>query len=276
MIILIIVISTFFLSLLLVTPEIVKSYKKIPTLRNLSGEDRKKRIDKWLNNNPKFNKSISELQKVKPFITHHIWVMIKTISFIFCLPIFVFRMALSVRFGPAILWRFPFNIYDIWSLIFISLSFYYATIESYYISITLANIVLITNVYSIGSNFEKEDGRLKIFKVPEHKLHLSEIITEGLIVLLSFSSVYYSIDKLIPNSFSNKLSIFDSIYYSLMTGTTVGYGDIAPTSLISKSISMLEVIFGIFFLVVIISVFISVWLNRQSIIKGTNDAKNEN
>lgn len=58
-----------------------------------------------------------------------------------------------------------------------------------------------------------------------------------LILLLALGMTFYHVEE--------KWSWFDSLYFSAMTITTVGYGDLAPTSEISKMFTMLYVFSGL-------------------------------
>ncbi len=61
--------------------------------------------------------------------------------------------------------------------------------------------------------------------------------------------------KFIPKN--RKLIYFDSLYYSIITLSTVGFGDIAPLTWYSKIAVSLEVIIGQFFLLLTIGYFFS-------------------
>jgi voltage-gated potassium channel len=45
-----------------------------------------------------------------------------------------------------------------------------------------------------------------------------------------------------------RISFVDSLYYSVATITTLGFGDIAPTSLLVRALTGLEVVSGIMML----------------------------
>lgn len=70
------------------------------------------------------------------------------------------------------------------------------------------------------------------FKSPEI-LSLSFL----LVLLLALGMTFYHVEE--------NWSWFDSLYFSAMTITTVGYGDFAPTSEISKAFTMLYVFSGL-------------------------------
>lgn len=80
--------------------------------------------------------------------------------------------------------------------------------------------------------------------------------------------IYYLIDVLDPTAFSGRYTegeqdfqasghILTFIYYSFVTLTTLGYGDIVPISAAARSISMAEAILGQLFIAVILGQLVS-------------------
>lgn len=66
------------------------------------------------------------------------------------------------------------------------------------------------------------------------------------------------IDEVVKFIPKNRILIyFDSLYYSIITLSTVGFGDIAPLMWYSKIAVSLEVIIGQFFLLLTIGYFFS-------------------
>ncbi len=51
-----------------------------------------------------------------------------------------------------------------------------------------------------------------------------------------------------------KWSVFDGLYWSMITATTVGYGDIRPLKKVSKTLSILIALLGLMFTGLIIAV----------------------
>ncbi|BET21275.1 ion transporter [Solobacterium moorei] len=97
---------------------------------------------------------------------------------------------------------------------------------------------------------------LKVFKVAraaKYSKSLSVIIDvfkqskEPLMAVGTLSAAYVFISALIifnvePDSFK---SFFDAIYWAIVSLTTVGYGDIYPTTTIGRAVAMVSSIFGI-------------------------------
>ena len=91
----------------------------------------------------------------------------------------------------------------------------------------------------------------------------AELIYAGLSVYLIFglawASIYHIIDMWQPGSFilSNidnpRQDFFQMWYFSMVTLTTLGYGDIAPASMVARTFVVLEAIMGQFYLAILIA-----------------------
>jgi len=65
-------------------------------------------------------------------------------------------------------------------------------------------------------------------------------IINHLIAIFIFTIAYYYISMYDSNAFTHNLSIFDALYYSTTTQSTIGYGDISPRSIQAKTIAILQ------------------------------------
>jgi voltage-gated potassium channel len=80
-----------------------------------------------------------------------------------------------------------------------------------------------------------------------------------LLIGLGFSFVYQAVVHATPTSFTG-LEIGDRVaftYYSFITLTTVGYGDITPVSDTARSLATFQAVFGQIFLVVVVARVVS-------------------
>ncbi len=78
------------------------------------------------------------------------------------------------------------------------------------------------------------------------------IVFAGIYFALSFSagnSLMYRNQVIEPNA----LGLFNSVYFSFITATTLGYGDIAPMGFVSKFFAAAEVVIGLIIWGVVIS-----------------------
>ena len=79
-----------------------------------------------------------------------------------------------------------------------------------------------------------------------------------------FFSGLYGCLHVFDLDFATRKESVDFIYFSFVTLTTLGYGEITPTSEIGKYLTILESIIGIFYMGVVVSFTLS------NVIEGTN------
>jgi hypothetical protein len=89
-----------------------------------------------------------------------------------------------------------------------------------------------------------------------------------LLMALMWAFIYEVIDTLNPNAFSVTGEVFEGsrhhfFYYSFVTITTVGYGDITPVSLVARSFSILEMLIGQIYLVVLIARLVGIHISQS-------------
>lgn len=86
-------------------------------------------------------------------------------------------------------------------------------------------------------------------------------------VAIIFSALYRLLEHSNPKSFSACFgSWFDAIYFSFVTITTVGYGDIYPVTLLARVMVILEVLIGVLLLVIMLATAISISFHESTAI----------
>ena len=88
-----------------------------------------------------------------------------------------------------------------------------------------------------------------------------------LLVAQLWALVYTFLDLIDPASFylpqgQSDFLLFE--YYSFVTLTTLGYGDITPLTKVAKSFSVLEAVIGQLYLVVVVAWFVGMHVSRKS------------
>lgn len=97
------------------------------------------------------------------------------------------------------------------------------------------------------------------------RIHLAMISYIELIIL--FAIFYFCIDSIVCEAFNfGNFSMIDFVYFSGVTITTLGYGDIQPSFWLIKLLSVIEVICGFTLIVVSFTVYVS---------RAINDLENE-
>jgi uncharacterized protein YjbI with pentapeptide repeats len=72
------------------------------------------------------------------------------------------------------------------------------------------------------------------------------------IFIMMYAALYHSLGVIARND-NQSTSIFDSMYFSVVTFTTLGYGDILPSKVLGKTIAMTEVLVGYIYLGLLVS-----------------------
>jgi voltage-gated potassium channel len=115
-------------------------------------------------------------------------------------------------------------------------------------------------------------GHLLRFILTAPKVDLN-VLSAGLagflMVGLLWAPAYLAVARVNANAFSlpasagGTLDSFSAFYFSFMTLTTVGYGDITPLSRAARVLSLSEAIVGMFYIAVLISRLVSVYSAGQ-------------
>jgi voltage-gated potassium channel len=83
-----------------------------------------------------------------------------------------------------------------------------------------------------------------------------------------WSFAYFILDYFYPDSFSfpenSSPSVYRYLYFSYVTLTTLGYGDVAPLTNKAGSLVVLEAIIGQIYLVVIVAWLVGMHVSRRS------------
>lgn len=215
-----------------------------------------------------FSKSISISKQIDVNSYINPWLkayfsIIGTINWIYILPIGIIRLYIAVL-RPTLLWKLPTSFYDFWYLLLIFFSYTLVQADK----ITLAIIIAILNIcFALNHILEyflpDKKGIQKILKIPKHKLRLLDILQSWTLIILGYAVIYYSIFKINSKSFIGIESFFDSVYFSIVTITTLGYGDIVPVSFWPKLTVISEVFLGFTYVVIVLTMYLNIYAQRK-------------
>ena len=84
---------------------------------------------------------------------------------------------------------------------------------------------------------------------------LLDVLSAYSLAILCFSVLYVYVVRRNSGAFSEVLKLSNAIYFSILTMTTVGYGDISPKSGWARFLVSTQVLFGFFYNVLFFSIF---------------------
>ena len=85
------------------------------------------------------------------------------------------------------------------------------------------------------------------------------VVSVYLLLAIMWSIFYAFLNVFLPGAFFNADSWPDFIYFSFITLTTLGYGDIAPVAGPARSLAILEVLTGVVFTTIILAHLLSAY-----------------
>lgn len=107
--------------------------------------------------------------------------------------------------------------------------------------------------------------------IMNHKIVTQDVLMGSLCVYLligmAYSYIYVFIEIAHPDSFMitashQTPSNFEFLYFSFITLTTLGYGDIVSTSVYSKSFVILESVTGVFYIAILVARLVSAFVRQ--------------
>ncbi len=115
---------------------------------------------------------------------------------------------------------------------------------------------------------EKKRGMIDITSVHEMREEIINALVKFIGGIINYATIYNGLQQLFQGkafiiSHPSSIPYFDLLYFSLVTITTVGYGDIQPGLWVSKIFVGSEILFGVGFALLLITMLISVYLDIQ-------------
>ena len=153
--------------------------------------------------------------------------------------------------------------YKVFYLLIFILPYILLLFNNFWLNILMVVYALVVTVFSIIiiDEFKKE---------MIYKINPFDFVWHQFTIFINFiihSSFIYYIQFLINNDFfkgnvTSSSNILDFLYFSVVTITTLGYGDIYPNSMLVKLTVIYELGFGLWFLVTVLPTAISLQTER--------------
>ncbi|ODS39868.1 hypothetical protein BEH94_00100 [Candidatus Altiarchaeales archaeon WOR_SM1_SCG] len=157
---------------------------------------------------------------------------------------------------------FTSNIFSILGYFSSLLSYFSSVFYSlpYIIRVLILVVIFLMIIKYFEKIFMKTYRTISIYVFsPYFRNKMFKFIIMYLFVIFLFGVLYYITYNINPTSFSSssELSFYDFFYFSVVTITTLGYGDISPESGLTQTLVIIEVLTNIFFLLVYFQYIIS-------------------
>ena len=90
-------------------------------------------------------------------------------------------------------------------------------------------------------------------------------ISGYILIGLGFGILFYILEFIRPGNFSGveQLNYYDAEYFSFVTMSTLGYGDISPSSQVAKSLVIITTLFGQFYMVIVMGVIVGKFISKS-------------
>jgi hypothetical protein len=85
-----------------------------------------------------------------------------------------------------------------------------------------------------------------------------------LLIGIMWAGVYGLLESMAPGSFSAPSGSVDYVYFSFVTLTTVGYGDVAPLTVLAKRLAIFEAGMGGIYMAIIVALIVGRYLSPQT------------
>jgi hypothetical protein len=99
-----------------------------------------------------------------------------------------------------------------------------------------------------------------VLSIKERVYHM---IFGYLLMLFAFANFYQLLSVWSPKSFNDPMNILNSLYFSIITSATIGYGDIVPKGFLPRLIVSSEVLLSLGYVVLILSIIPSYFKEKN-------------
>ena len=136
------------------------------------------------------------------------------------------------------------------------------------INLSLANRYLMVAAYGFGTILYVYIIVLLVYNLLSYRVVTANLIycaiSTYLLIGIMWTGIYVIVEGVSPGSFSGVSEMSDLVYFSFVTLTTVGYGDITPQIILAKRLTVLEAAMGGIYMAVIIAMIVGRYMSMQA------------
>ncbi|HUN96114.1 MAG TPA: potassium channel family protein [Bradyrhizobium sp.] len=122
---------------------------------------------------------------------------------------------------------------------------------------------LIWRIFSTIKAIYGSDSAGYLARTPIWRI-LLDVMAAYVLAAFCFSVLYVYLVRQDTNAFSAELNLGNALYFSIVSMTTTGYGDISPKSGAAKFVVCLQILFGFLYNVLFFSIFAGLAGRRRS------------
>jgi hypothetical protein len=115
-------------------------------------------------------------------------------------------------------------------------------------------IYLIWRIFGSIQGIYGPDSAHYLDRTPVWRI-LLDVTAAYILAAFCFSVLYVYLVRLDANAFSTELNLGNALYFSIVSMTTTGYGDISPKSGLAKFVVCVQILFGFLYNVLFFSIF---------------------
>jgi hypothetical protein len=149
-----------------------------------------------------------------------------------------------------------------WCSYNLCLAYVLAVHHKFGMSITLSLMLAIIAISATASGLGTKNGVLKLFDYLDSPMTPGTVLAYALSFAGAFGCLHFNIWMLNNAAYNGLHDWQDSLYFSIVTLATVGYGDVTPLSHIARWACMVEIVMGFVILIVALNTTMSVWMQR--------------
>jgi hypothetical protein len=181
-----------------------------------------------------------------------------------------FDFAVAEKLGQLAAVAVHFFIFWLLPFIFVLMPGKFFEVAGIAIALFYVFILLGDHFFSVFGHekLEKKRGMIDISTIAEIREAIEGAILKYVGIIVSYATIYcglqyYFQGKAFAISNPSNFRYFDFLYYSLISITTVGYGDILPATWLAKLFVMTEILFGMGYVLLLFTLLITVYIDIQ-------------
>jgi voltage-gated potassium channel len=120
-------------------------------------------------------------------------------------------------------------------------------------SVLYPSILAVAGIVAYGWFFRRQVKGVYRARYPTMRAAEALVLTAAMFLAI-FAMIYVEISLARPGSFTEDLDNFSAYYYALTVLATVGFGDIAPTAVPARAVTMVQMALDIAFIAILIRV----------------------